>query len=348
MTSPIDPTFSRLGPPSTARATPAAGKASVGFSDAMEQANRGLVARQVLIQPGDTLRGLVRQQVGGSVSEQRLTAWVDRVAQANGLSNPDRIVAGKTLDLSMVRPGDATASMPAKPSKQTHAVLSQTLDRAVDKGFIRPQERQVVEQRILGMGKRYGFSPDDFARMALMESDGLNPKATNGRCHGIIQFCEGQARGADSVGLRGRAHEIARMSVPQQLNLVERYFEDVGLKSVSSPNTLPRPPHRLGLDDLYLAVLTPSARQEKQSHVPLNIAGDQARALYVGADREKGITRQSLTQGLQQHAQRVLSQHEAQSGKTAATQRQHLAARNSYVEVAVLDNAAAKARLHQP
>ena len=342
MTSPIDPTLSRLGPPSTARATPAAGKASVGFSDAMNQANRGLVARQVLIQPGDTLRGLVRQQLGGAVSEQRLTAWVERVAQANGLSNPDRIVAGKTLDLSMVRPGDAMAATPAKPATQNHPVLIKTLDRAVDKGFIRPQERQVVEQRILSMGKRYGFSPDDFARMALMESDGLNPKATNGRCHGIIQFCEGHARGADSVGLRGRAHEIARMSVPQQLNLVERYFEDVGLKSVSSPNTHPRPPHRLGLDDLYLAVLTPSARREKQAHVPLNIAGVQARAMYVGADRENGITRQSLTHGLQQHAQRVLSQHEAQAGKTAATQRQHLAARNSYVEVAVLDTAAAK------
>lgn len=320
----------------------------MGFSDAMDQANRGLVARHVLIQPGDSLRGLVRQQLGGAVSEQRLSAWVERVAQANGLSNPDRIVAGKTLDMSMVRTGDATASMPAKPAKQTHPVLSKTLDRAVDKGFVRPQERQVVEQRILGMGKRYGFSPDDFARMALMESDGLNPKATNGRCHGIIQFCEGHARGADSVGLRGRAHEIAHMSVPQQLSLVERYFDDVGLKSGSSHSTNPRAPHRLGLDDLYLSVLTPSARQEARPRTPLNIAGDQARALYVGADRDQGITRQSLTRGLQQHAQRVLSQHEAQSGKTAATQRQHLAARNSYVEVAVLDNAAAKTGLHKP
>jgi hypothetical protein len=65
--------------------------------------------------------------------------------------------------------------------------------------------------------------------------------------------------------------------------------------------------------------------------------------LYVGADRDKGITRQSLTRGLQQHAQRVLSQHEKTlAGNPAATQRQQVAARNSYVEVAVLDASAAK------
>ena len=340
MTTPIDSVNHRTPAASAARVS----VKSAGFSDAMQAASQSLVGRRVVIQPGDTLRGLVRTQVGTAVSEQRLTALVNQVAQANGLNNPNRIVAGKTLDLSMVNAGSASAAKAAQPRPSAHPVLSKTLDRAVDKGFIQAQERQAVERRIVGMGKQYGFAPDDFARMALMESDGLNPKATNGRCHGIIQFCEGHARGADSVGLRGRAHEIAKMSVPQQLNLVERYFNDVGLKSVSSPSTNPRAPHRLGLDDLYLSVLTPSARQESRPHAPLNIAGDQARALYVGADRDKGITRQSLTRGLQQHAHRVLSQHESQqqAGNAVATQRQQVAARNSYVEVAVLDAAAAK------
>ena len=339
----MDPISNRIASPSTPRAAATASQAGAGFSDAMQAANRSLVGRRVLIQPGDTLRGLIRQQVGAGVSEQRLNALVDRVAQANGLSNANRIVAGKSLDMSVVASSQARETVAVKPRSTPHSVLSKTLDRAVDKGFVKPQERSTVEQRIVGMGKRYGFAPDDFARMALMESDGLNPKASNGRCHGIIQFCEGHSRGADSVGLRGRAHEIAQMSVPQQLNLVERYFEDVGLKTTTSPNHTPRPPHRLGLDDLYLSVLTPSARQEKQLNVPLNISGDQARALYVGADRDKGITRQSLTRGLQQHAQRVLSQHEKTlAGNPAATQRQQVAARNSYVEVAVLDAAAAK------
>lgn len=340
MTTPIDSANHRTSAASAARVS----VKSAGFFDAMQVASQSLMGRRVLIQPGDTLRALVRTQVGEALSEQRLTALVNQVAQANGLSNPNRIVAGKTLDLSMVNAGSATAAKAAQPRPLSHPVLSRTLDRAVDKGFIQVQERQAVERRIVGMGKQYGFLPDDFARMALMESDGLNPKATNGRCHGIIQFCEGHARGADSVGLRGRAHEIAKMSVSQQLNLVERYFDDVGLKSDTSPSTNPRAPHRLGLDDLYLSVLTPSARQEARPQATLNIAGDQARALYVGADRDQGITRQSLTRGLQQHAHRVLSQHEAQqqAGNAAATQRQQVAARNSYVEVAVLSPAAAK------
>jgi hypothetical protein len=316
----------------------------VGFADAMQAASQNFVGRRVVIQPGDTLMGLVRTQLGSAVSEQRLSALVNQVSQANGLKDPNRILAGNTLDLSVVNAGSASTTKAAQPKPTSHPVLSKTLDRAVDKGYIQPQERQVVEQRILGMGKQYGFAPDDFARMALMESDGLNPKASNGRCHGIIQFCEGHARGADSVGLRGRAHEIGKMSVPQQLNLVERYFDDVGLKSVPNSSANPRAPQRLGLDDLYLSVLTPSVRQEVRPHVPLNIAGDQARVLYTGADRDKGITRQSLTRGLHQHAQRILNQHEPerQSGNTAATQRQQFAARNSYVEVALLEASAAR------
>lgn len=348
MTTALDSVPNRPNALSNARVSTQAVRGA-GFSDAMQSASQTLVGRRVVIQPGDTLMGLVRTQAGSGVSEQRLAAMVNQVAQANGLSNPNRIVAGRTLDLSSIGAASTATTNAAPPKPSVHPVLSKTLDRAVDKGFIAARERQAVEQRIVSMGKQYGFAPDDFARMALMESDGLNPKATNGRCHGIIQFCEGHARGADSVGLRGRAHEIANMSVPQQLNLVERYFNDVGLKSTNSPNTHPRPPHRLGLDDLYLSVLTPAARRETRDHAQLNIAGEQARALYVGADRERGITRHSLTQGLQQHAQRVLNNHEQQTaGNAAATQRQHLAARNSYVEVAVLDSAAAKAGLRKP
>jgi len=56
------------------------------------------------------------------------------------------------------------------------------------------------------------------------------------------------------------------------------------------------------LDDLYLSVLMPSARREKQAHVPLDIAGQQATKLYVGGNRAGVITRQSIVQGLVQHA----------------------------------------------
>lgn len=322
-----------------------------GFSQALKAAQPSLEAgSRVLIERGDTLRALVRAHTPGAMSEQQLKQRVDAVAQANGLSDPNKIMAGEYLRLPATSTSIATP--PVNPTRQRpashHPLLTKTLDRAVDKGYISARDKPQVEQGILAMGKRHGFSPDDFARVALMESDGLNPKASNGRCHGIIQFCEGMAKGADSVGLRGRAHEIAQMSVPQQLKLVDRYLTDVGVGRPPSATGDPRPRHRVALDDLYLAVLTPSARREKRANVPLDIAGEQASALYVNSNRDNAITRQSLIQGLQRHASRVLNQHQAQSGNPVANERQQLAASNSYVDVAMLDSTAANARLRKP
>jgi hypothetical protein len=317
-----------------------------GFSQALQAAQKkGDGGQRVQIEPGDTLRDLVRANTPGPLNEQQLNQRVAVVAQANGLSDPNKIIAGQFLKMPSAQASNAAVT---PRSNSHHKVLNQTLDRAVAKGYIAPRDKPLVEQRIVAMGKRHGFSPDDFARVALMESDGLNPKATNGRCHGIIQFCEGVARGADSVGLRGRAHEIAQMSVPQQLKLVDRYLDDVRVGRPPSASTDPRPPHRVALDDLYLSVLTPSARREKRPDMPLDIAGEQARALYVDANRDNAITRESLSQGLNRHANRLLSQHQAQSGKPASNERQQLAARNSYVEVAMLDSTAAKAGQRLP
>ncbi|MFM2240949.1 MAG: hypothetical protein RJA69_2323, partial [Pseudomonadota bacterium] len=175
---------------------------------------------------------------------------------------------------------------------QANPILQKTLDRAVEKGFIPANERQAVHDRILQMATEYKFSPDDFARMTLMESDGMNPKASNSRCHGIIQFCDGPDRGAASVGFGQNPRAIMNKSVLQQLDLVAKYFDDTGLKNMGPA----------GLDDLYLTVLTPAARQETRQHVNLNIAGNQAPQLYVNRDVRAGITRQSIQQGLHQNA----------------------------------------------
>ena len=64
------------------------------------------------------------------------------------------------------------------------------------KGFILLKTVNRCYEKILTMSRTYQFAPDDFARLTLMESDGMNPKATNSRCHGIIQFCDGPDRGA--------------------------------------------------------------------------------------------------------------------------------------------------------
>ncbi len=191
----------------------------------------------------------------------------------------------------------ATAPVSAAASG-AHPVLHQTLERAVAKGFIPAAEKTAVYDKILQMADNHGFAPDDFARMTLMESDGMNPRASNQRCHGIIQFCDGPSRGAASAGYGANPRAILDLSVHKQLSLVDKYFEDVGLKNQGPA----------GLEDLYLSVLNPASRAQAQSNAPLNIQGQQARALHVGSDTNAPITRQSIRQGLLQNAAARLGQ----------------------------------------
>ena len=193
---------------------------------------------------------------------------------------------------------NAAPSTASAPAAGAHPVLQQTLDRAVAKGFIPAAEKTAVYDKILRMADNHGFAPDDFARMTLMESDGMNPRASNQRCHGIIQFCDGPSRGAASAGYGSNPRAILDLSVHKQLSLVDKYFDDVGLKNQGPA----------GLEDLYLSVLNPASRAQAQSNVPLNIQGQQARALHVGSDTNAPITRQSIRQGLLQNAAARLGQ----------------------------------------
>jgi len=158
-----------------------------------------------------------------------------------------------------------------------------------------------VFDKILTMSRTYQFAPDDFARLTLMESDGMNPKATNNRCHGIIQFCDGPDRGAASAGFGSNPRAILGHSVLEQLDMVSKYFDETGLRN-SGPTSL---------DDLYLTVLTPAARREKAPDASLNIAGTQAQHLYVNRDKSAPITRNSIMQGLYQNAMERLGKHDS-------------------------------------
>ncbi len=288
-----------------------------------------------VVKSGDTLSGIVKQFLnsrGVNPSTSDIQRLAQDVAQASGIQNANRIYPGQRIALGTLHallPGatpnlaaldktlpqqsagfSATVPTPAngvesnslvpntqlqlltRIGNQAHPILQKTLDRAVEKGFIPPKERQAVYDRILQMATEYKFSPDDFARMTLMESDGMNPKASNSRCHGIIQFCDGPDRGAASVGFGQNPKAIMNKSVLQQLDLVAKYFDDTGLKNMGPA----------GLDDLYLTVLTPAARQETRQQANLNIPGNQAPQLYVNRDVRAGITRQSILQGLHQNA----------------------------------------------
>jgi hypothetical protein len=278
-----------------------------------------------IVRSGDTLSHIVRQEAqvrGVQLSGAQEHRSVLALAQANGISNPNRIFAGQSISLGALHarwdeagselwarrgpqragatgPAPAAASSPSSQamlstkgngsgSADPHPVLRQTLDRAVARGFIPAPEKQDVYNKILQVANKHRFSPDDFARLTLMESDGMNPQATNQRCHGIIQFCDGPARGAASVGFGSMPKAILNLSVYQQLHLVDNYFDHVGLKKQGS----------VSLDELYLAVLYPAARTETRSEVPLAISGNQSSYLYEGRNPRASITRNSIVQGL--------------------------------------------------
>jgi LysM repeat protein len=277
---------------------------------------------------GDTLSDIVKehaQTMGAQLSGPQTMRMVQQVASVNKISNVNRIFPGQQINLSQLstdleaslsgqittvafRPpppaatalqsfhaaGVTAAPQTAKsaPTPLRHEVLDKTLNRAVSKGFIPPNEKGDVRDKILELAKNHRFNPDDFARMTLMESDGMNPRASNQRCHGIIQFCDGADRGAASAGYAANPKAILDLSVYQQLHLVDKYFDDVGLKGKGPA----------GLDDLYLSVLMPSARSETRSDAPLSVSGTQAKSLYEGRDSNSPMTRQSILQGLLKNA----------------------------------------------
>jgi hypothetical protein len=274
---------------------------------------------------------------GLDLSPSQQMRMAKQVGLSNGLSNVNRIFPGQKLNMASLQAAfqsaqleaqnnsasltthssaAATASattntntnlIKAEPSNAVlgqnkvtgeHPILEKTLDRAVARGFIPTQEKATVYEKILDLANTHLFEPDDFARMTLMESDGMNPRASNQRCHGIIQFCDGPARGAATAGYAANPRAILDLSVNQQLDLVGKYFDEVGLKNKGPA----------GLEDLYLSVLKPAARKQSLTNAPLNIQGTQASHLYVGRNTQAFMTRNSIREGLIQNATERLSQ----------------------------------------
>jgi hypothetical protein len=217
----------------------------------------------------------------------------------------------------------AQVQLLTRSGRSGNVVLEKTIDRAIEKGFIPAQDKQAVMNKIVQLSQEHRFAPDDFARLTLMESDGMNPKASNSRCHGIIQFCDGPDRGAASAGFGSNPKAILGHSVLQQLDMVGKYFDDTGLKNFGP----------VGLDDLYLTVLTPAARNETRPNAALNIPGQQAAYLHVNRDMRAPITRNSILAGLHQNANERLGTEVAQRPSMQAARLSAYAAQAAVSEV---------------
>lgn len=306
---------------------------------------------KLTVQPGDTLSHLTREALkkggaakpGQDLSFSSLLNRIQTVAKTNDIDNPDLIFPGQVIDFapiigrkpgmtqaisepapsraegSMTKPQQVSAVSDAGASNTAHRVLERTLDRAVARGYLPQADLPEARRRILDMAKEHRFMPDDFARVALIESDGFNPKASNGNCHGVIQFCDGPDRGAASVGFGKNPQEILSMSVLEQLDLVDKYFNDTQLKSYMPAS----------LDALYLTVLYPAARDERQMHRALPIPGPQASVLHVGGLSTNPITRASIRKGLVENASVRLNQfalEKARADVARAKQQEEFAA----------------------
>lgn len=279
-----------------------------------------------VVKAGDTLVGLVKSHLlaqGQPVNDAQVYRQALQVAKVNGIQNPDLIFPNQVIQMDLgiangqSNPTQAVATRLNRPptaaikptsavQTASHELLGKTLNRAVSKGFIEAGQAPAVARKVLALSEKFRFQPDDFARLTLMESGGMNPRASNGSCHGIIQFCAGNNRGAAAVGLRENPQAILGMGLLQQLDLVDAYFEHVGLAAGKQA---------ISLDELYLSVLTPAARAERGRDVPLPIPGRQAKDLHVGGNRNSPITRNSIVQGLQALADRVF-------GPSSSSQRQ--------------------------
>jgi len=273
-------------------------------------------AGQYVIKRGDTMSAIARQwieQSGADVSTGAISRAVGLLVRVNGIENPDVIHPGKLLSLpgrsadapltATMQGGAATEARDQKQvekaasSEAANPVTEKMLSRAVSLHYVEASQIHAVRQKFMDLAQSYRIRPDDLARVMLMESDGMNPKATNGSCHGVIQFCEGENRGAASVGYGKNPKAILNLGVLEQLDLVRRYFDETGLKNIAPAS----------LDDVYLTVLKPAARAQRNPDANLEIPGAQALALYPGNDRSQPITRNSLLAGLYRTAREKLA-----------------------------------------
>jgi hypothetical protein len=326
-----------FSPKTTATRFDQGGTANTDFKKAMlhalgNTANPAVTAKpaaatvspqQYTVRPGDNMFSIARRVLegqGADANDQATTRVATQLALGNRLVNPDMIFPGQIINLGALGNGDrvashvrvdtlaspappvankavATLQIQSAPKTLANPIMEKMLDRAVSLQYIGASERDAVRSKMISISSEYQSKADDLATVMLMESDGMNPKANNGHCYGVIQFCDGPNRGAASVGYASNPKNILKLGVMDQLDLVKKYFDETGLKKMA-PATL---------EDLYLTVLRPASRAERDPRANLQIPGNQAAVLYPGNDRNLPITRQSLLAGLQQNARDKLA-----------------------------------------
>ena len=165
-----------------------------GFAKALEQVQPAHVK---VIQAGDTLTSIVKEQAllqGVKLTPSEEFRWAQNLATDSGIQNPNAIFPGQKIQLQnmlsqwqtgQTQPQNlaqtspkgtpaiaqnkietvtvtASRSVPTLPKGNyinavAHPVLSQTLDRAVNRGFIPNVEKQDVYNKVLQVDNKHNF-----------------------------------------------------------------------------------------------------------------------------------------------------------------------------------------------
>lgn len=194
------------------------------------------------IRRGDTLSGIAR----------RHGATVGALAEANGVADPDHIVAGRTLRLP-----DGARKDTAKPAAPATAAKPGKTARASSRLPARLRaapERLALMPHFDGAARTYGVPADLLKALAWMESGWQNHKVSSVGARGIGQLMPATVAFTNDILLRGpdldpgRADHNIRMSARFLRYLLDRTEGDVdralaayyqGLRSVAE--TGPKP-----------------------------------------------------------------------------------------------------------
>jgi murein DD-endopeptidase MepM/ murein hydrolase activator NlpD len=173
--------------------------AATAFQSALESAAPEAAGESVTVRRGDTLWSLCRECMarnGRAPSNTEVAAAVRRVADANGLRNPDLIHAGQRLDMSAVAGPKAAPALPA-PSTPVSAPPAATA--ATPPAGILP--RSTASYRVAPSNQG---GPEAAARAALDELDQA-ASAPRGKRH-ADEVASILDRLLSRVGLEKRAH----------------------------------------------------------------------------------------------------------------------------------------------
>ncbi len=149
---------------------------------------------------------------------------------------------------SQSRPRESAAKSTSSKNKEPEIVIEGTDSTANLRGMALLENRDFRE-KVKKVANNIGCAPEDLIAIFQLEC-GLNPQAQNSiGATGLIQWIPTTARSTYHL----EVNTIRRMTALQQLDLVEIYFKRNGRNK--------------SIDDLYLSVLYPAAKNRPDSYV---------------------------------------------------------------------------------